>query len=158
MSAGIRKPPRKKRVGHALPLLLATSASLTACSDNRPQELTTIRDQYQSLEDCRKDWGERNACEETTNTNLNHISDTGSSASSAAHYAGGGSAGGYHSMGYGTYYGPHYTPGNRETAQRNFGVQNSQGAQPDHAVGRSVSRSVSRGGFGGTAHGHSGGG
>jgi hypothetical protein len=32
----------------------------------------------------------------------------------------------------------HYTPPNRETAQRNFGVQNSQGAQPDHAVGRSV--------------------
>jgi hypothetical protein len=117
VSAGIRKPPRKKRVGHALPLLLATSASLTACSDNRPQELTTIRDQYQSLEDCRKDWGERNACEETTNTNLNHVSDTGSSASSAAHYAGGGSSGGYHSMGYGTYYA---LTTHRETAkQRN---------------------------------------
>ncbi|MBI3726844.1 MAG: hypothetical protein HY254_00765 [Burkholderiales bacterium] len=158
MSAGKTKQHGKRRVSRSLPLMLVTSAALTACSvssdsadsSGGSQELTSIRDQYKSLEDCRKDWGDGTACETVaSSTDLNAASmpatSTGSSYTGTSGYS--------HS-----FFGPFYSPGYRDTVQRNFGVSNSGS---DHAISRSVSSSrssVSRGGFGGTAHGHSGGG
>ncbi|MFZ6678429.1 hypothetical protein [Undibacterium sp. Tian12W] len=165
MSAGISKQHGKRRVSRTLPLMLVTSAALTACSvssdsaDNNgsggSQELTSIRDQYKNLEDCQKDWGTGTACETVaSSTDLNAASIPASSTGSS--YTG---TSGSHYSGYShSFFGPYYSPGYRDTVQRNFGVHNSSS---DHAVSRSVSTSrssVSRGGFGGTAHGHSGGG
>lgn len=160
MSAGITKQHGKRRVSRTLPLMLVASAALTACSDSADngggQELTSIRDQYKSLEDCQKDWGSGAACETVaSSTDLNAASVPASSTGSS--YAGNS---GSHYTGYThSFFGPYYSPGYRDTVQRNFGVSNSGS---DHAVSRSVSTSrgssVSRGGFGGTAHGHSGGG
>lgn len=164
MSATKTKQHGKRRVSRSLPLMLVTSAALTACSSNDSsgsQELTTIRDQYQSLEDCRKDWGDGPACEtvasskDMTSASLaGTIDDTG--ASNTGNSLSGSSGGSHYSGFTHSYFGPFYSPGYRDTVQRSFGVQSSGS---DHAISRSVSRgSVSRGGFGGTAHGHSGGG
>ncbi|NDI86855.1 hypothetical protein [Undibacterium crateris] len=152
----------RRRASKALPLLLAGSASLVACSEQPVQELTQIRDEYQNIEDCRKDWGEGPACELQPGSNLQEAalapasstatSGTSSYTSSGAHgYYGGG----------GHYLGPSYIAGEREASRQSMGLRNSQS---DHASGHSVSRTsggrgaVSRGGFGGSAHGHSGGG
>lgn len=159
MSAGKTKQHGKRRVSRTLPLMLVTSAALTACSvssdSDGSQELTSIRDQYKSLEDCRKDWGDGTACETVaSSTDLNAASMPTTSTGSS--YTG---TSGSHYTGYShSFFGPYYSPGYRDTVQRNFGVNNSGS---DHAISRSttISRSsVSRGGFGGTSHGHSGGG
>ncbi|MFZ6768979.1 hypothetical protein ACO0LM_18115 [Undibacterium sp. Di26W] len=167
MSAGKDRQHGKRRASRSLPLMLVTSAALTACSSSDSdsnQELTAIRDQYKSLEDCRKDWGDGPACESVatsnlnTNANLNSSDTTGTNTGNG--YTGSSYAGtGGHYNGYTMhYFGPHYSPGSRETVQRSFGFQ---GGSSDHAVSRSTSTSrgsVSRGGFGGTSHGSSGGG
>ncbi|MFZ6743864.1 hypothetical protein ACO0LC_11600 [Undibacterium sp. JH2W] len=168
MSAGKTKQYGKRRVSHTLPLMLVTSAALTACSvssDNADasnssgsQELTTIRDQYKSLEDCRKDWGDGTACETVaSSTDLNAASMPATSTGNS--YTGTNGSNGSNYTGYShSFFGPYYSPGYRDTVQRNFGVSNTGS---DHAISRSTTSSrsgVSRGGFGGTAHGHSGGG
>ena len=157
MSASKIKRHGKRRVSHALPLMLVTSAALTACSGNTEsgssQELTTIRDQYKSLEDCRKDWGDGAACETVaSSTDLNTASMPAGTTGSS--YTGSGS----HYSGYThSFFGPFYSPGYRDTVQRNFGVHNSGS---DHAISRSTTTnrsSVSRGGFGSSARSSGGG-
>ena len=172
MSATKSKQHGKRRVGRSLPLVLAGAAVLSACSDgdstgnsgaNSSQELTTIRDQYKNLEDCRKDWGDGAACEtvasssEPGTASLAELSAT--PASNTGSSLNGTGTTGSHYTGYThSFFGPYYSPGYRDTVQRSYGIHNSGS---DHAISRSVSSSrgsVSRGGFGSTAHGHSGGG
>ncbi|MBR7779733.1 hypothetical protein [Undibacterium rugosum] len=159
----------RRRASRALPLLLAGSASLVACSEQPVQELTQIRDEYQNIEDCRKDWGDGPACELQPGSNLQEAalapassaatSNTSGTSSYTSGYTSSGSHGYY--GGGGHYLGPSYIAGEREASRQSMGLRNSQS---DHASGHSVSRTsggrgaVSRGGFGGSAHGHSGGG
>ncbi|MFZ6658400.1 hypothetical protein [Undibacterium sp. TJN19] len=164
MSAGKNKQHGKRRVSRALPLMLVTSAALTACSSDSGSsgntELTAIRDQYKSLEDCRKDWGDGPACESVATSNLNTDGTPNNNNTNSNGYTSGGGHSGY--SGYSMmHYGPSYYPGSRDTAQRSFGLQ-STGS--DHAISHTTSHSssgrggISRGGFGGTARGTSGGG
>ncbi len=156
----------RRRASKALPLLLAGSASLVACSEQPVQELTQIRDEYQNIEDCRKDWGEGPACELQPGSNLQEAAlapasstTTSGTSSYTSSYTNSGSHGYY--GGGGHYLGPSYIAGEREASRQSMGLRNSHS---DHASGHSVSRSsggrgaVSRGGFGRSAHGHSGGG
>lgn len=157
MSAAKIKRHGKRRVSRTLPLMLVTSAALTACSGSTDtgssQELTTIRDQYKSLEDCRKDWGDGAACETVaSSTDLNANSTPASTTGST--YTGSGS----HYNGYShSFFGPYYSPGYRDTVQRSFGARN---AGSDHAISRNTTTSrssVSRGGFGSSSRSSGGG-
>ncbi len=152
-------PIKRRRMSSAVPLVLVGSAILAACGSNQDQteDLVTIRDQYQSLEDCQKEWGTGSACEGSPGSqlagnidqNATTASNTGSSYTSGSHYTG--STHIYHPY----FYGPGYPQGQRETVQRSMGLQASNSSS--RATGRSVT-SISRGGVGSTAHGHSGGG
>ncbi|MFZ6817270.1 hypothetical protein [Undibacterium sp. Ji22W] len=146
------KQKAQRRVSQSLPLVLVTSAAvagLTACGSNDPNAgLGSIRDEYKSLEDCQQDWGSTDPCQpQPAPPNSNTIAHTGNS-----------SGGHIYS---GRYWGPSYYEGQRDTAQRNFlgsrYVGNSSQLN-DHAVSRSITRSVSRGGFGSSSRGFSGGG
>lgn len=150
---------KRRRVSAAVPLVLLGSAMLAGCGSNQDQseDLVTIRDQYQSLEDCQKEWGEGSACQGAAVSPLAGSIDqsastpaTGSSYAGGSHYSGG-TTHIYHPY----YYGPSYPQGQRETVQRSMGLHGSSSST--HATGRSIT-SISRGGFGSTAHGHSGGG
>lgn len=155
---------RRRRVSAALPLMLAGSTLLAACSsdtpsgnmsDGTPETLHAIRDEYTSLEDCQKDWGDK-ACETPVQSQISGSLDQ--SASTTAQ-----SLNSSHStyVGHSGYWGPYYVAGGRERAQADFGVRH---AEPSRAVAQrsSVVRSgsvsgVSRGGFGGSARGSGGG-
>ncbi|GGC72575.1 hypothetical protein GCM10011396_19650 [Undibacterium terreum] len=115
----------------ALATTLAASTALSGCGNSGSS--TTIRDGYTSLDDCVKDWGSADKCQRPPGS------------------TGGSSHGG---SGVSHYYGPSYSEGGREAAQRSATGSSTSG---NHAVSRSVS-SISRGGFGGSAHGSSGGG
>ena len=155
---------RRRRVSAALPLMLVGSTLLAACSsdtpsgnmsDSTPETLHAIRDEYTSLEDCQKDWGDK-ACETPVQSQISGSLDQ--SASTTAQ-----SLNSSHStyVGHSGYWGPYYVAGGRERAQADFGVRH---AEPSRAVAQrsSVVRSgsvsgVRRGGFGGSAHGSGGG-
>ncbi len=148
---------KRRRMSAAVPLVLLGSVILAGCSNDQAQaeDLVTIRDQYKSLEDCQKEWGTGSACEGSPGTQLAGSIDqtsasqaTGSSYTHGSHYSGG-----YIHHSY--YYGPSYPQGQRETVQRSMGLSGSSSSS--RASGRSIT-SISRGGFGSTAHGHSGGG
>ena len=155
---------RRRRVSAALPLMLAGSTLLAACSSDTPsgnmsgsapETLHAIRDEYTSLEDCQKDWGDK-ACETPVQSQISGSLDQSASTTSQ-------SLNTSHStyVGHSGYWGPYYVAGGRERAQADFGVRH---AEPSRAVAQrsSVVRSgsvsgVSRGGFGGSAHGSGGG-
>lgn len=125
---------RKKRISQQLPLVLvsgATLLSLSACGGNEKQ---IAADRYANLEDCKQDWGDSNQCKEEPNA-----SSSGSSM--------------YRSY----YHGPYYNVGERLDAQRRLGVRPTAGNFSDRSIGRNFSSS-SRGGFGSTGRGFSGGG
>lgn len=150
---------KRRRMSAAVPLVLLGSVILAGCSSDQDQaeDLVTIRDQYQSLEDCQKEWGAGSACEGSPGAQLAGSIDqtgasnpsSGSSYTHGTHYSGGSYI--YHPY----FYGPSYPQGQREAVQRSMGL--SGGSNSSRASGRSIT-SVSRGGFGSTAHGHSGGG
>lgn len=155
---------RRRRVSAALPLMLAGSTLLVACSSDTspdsqterlPETLHAIRDEYTSLEDCQKDWGDK-ACETPVSSQI-----TGSLDQSASTTAQSLNSGHSTYVGHSGYWGPYYVAGGRERAQADFGVRH---AEPSRAVAQrsSVVRSgsvsgVSRGGFGGSARGSGGG-
>lgn len=142
----------KRRASQSLPLMLVTSAtvaSLTACGSDDPNaHLASVRDEYQSLEDCKEDWGSTDPCQpQPAPPSSNMIANTGNSSGGHIYT--------------GRYWGPTYYEGQRDAAQRNFlgSRLNGSAAQlSDRAVSRSITRSVSRGGFGSSSRGFSGGG
>ena len=142
----------KRRASKTLPLLLVTSAAvvnLTGCGDDEPNSnLATVRDEYKSLEDCVEDWGSSVPCEpQKAPEGSSSLSNTGNTSGSHVYT--------------GHYFGPSYYDGHRDVSQRNFlgSKFNSATAHvSDRAVSRSVTRSVSRGGFGSSSRGFSGGG
>jgi uncharacterized protein YgiB involved in biofilm formation len=142
----------KRRVSKTLPLMLVTSAAvvnLTGCGEDDPNaHLATVRDEYKSLEDCIEDWGSSVPCEpQKTPEGSSSLSNTGNT------------SGGHTYTGH--YFGPTYYDGQRDLAQRNFLGSRYNGNVShlsDRAVSRSVTRSVSRGGFGSSSRGFSGGG
>ncbi len=134
----------KRRASQSLPLMLVTSAavaSLSGCGNDDPNaNLTSIRDEYQSLEDCKEDWGSTDPCQpQTAPANSNTIANTGNT--SGGHFY------------TGRYWGPSYYEGQREIAQRNVNSKFT-----DRSIGRTFTRSISRGGFGSSSRGFSGGG
>lgn len=135
---------KPRRVASSLPLMLvasATVASLSACNDNPNEGLASVRDQYKSLEDCAEDWGSTVPCQpEQAPTGSSTVASTGNTSSGGHVYTG-------------HYFGPSYYEGQRHIAQNSFNARPG-----DHSVARSVTRSVSRGGFGSSSRGFSGGG
>lgn len=135
---------KPRRVTSSLPLMLvasATVASLSACNEDPNAGLANVRDQYKSLEDCAQDWGSTVPCQpEQAPAGSNTVASTGNTSGGGTMYTG-------------RYHGPSYNEGQRDIAQRSFNAHPG-----DHAVGRSVTRSVSRGGFGSSSRGFSGGG
>lgn len=146
------KQKSQRRASQSLPLVLATSAavvSLTGCGSDDPNAgLGSIRDEYNSLEDCQQDWGSTDPCQpQPAPSNSNTIAHTGNT-----------SGGHIYS---GRYWGPSYYEGQRDLAQRNYLGNRFTGSTSqltDRAVSRSVTRSISRGGFGSSSRGFSGGG
>jgi uncharacterized protein YgiB involved in biofilm formation len=142
----------KRRISQSLPLMLVASAavaSLSACSTDDPNaKLASVRDEYKSLEDCKEDWGSTDPCQpQPAPANSNAIANTGNT-SGGLIYAG-------------RYWGPSYYEGQRQVAQRSFLGSRFNGSSSqlsDKAVSRNVTRSVSRGGFGSSSRGFSGGG
>jgi uncharacterized protein YgiB involved in biofilm formation len=140
----------KRRSSQTLPLVLVTSAAVAGLSGcgGETNNLASVRDEYKSLEDCKEDWGSTDPCQpQPAPPNSNTLANTGNS-----------SGGHIYS---GRYWGPSYYEGQRDVAQRNmlgsrFTGSNSQ--LSDRAVSRSITRSVSRGGFGSSSRGFSGGG
>ncbi|MBY0572982.1 MAG: hypothetical protein K2P84_04830 [Undibacterium sp.] len=138
-----------RRISKALPLVLASSASvmgLSACDSNdEGNTITTVQDEYTSIEACQEDWGNASTCQPApTNT----VTD-----SNTSHYIGS------------RYYGPIYPVGERLFLQRTYLGNHPAlvaGQIHDHSVTRQVSQrsssSISRGGFGSSSHGSSGGG
>lgn len=144
---------KKRRSSKALPLMLVTSATvvnLAGCGeDESNNNLATVRDEYKSIEECVQDWGSTEPCEpQKAPPGSSSLSNTGNT------------SGGHVYTGH--YFGPSYYEGQREQAQRSFlGNRinaNGSSAYTDHAVSRSVTRSVSRGGFGSSSRGFSSGG
>jgi hypothetical protein len=148
------KSNSSRRTATSLPLMLANSTAiagavvgavvgLSGCENaDTNQNLNSVRDEYKNIEDCKEDWGSIDPCQpEKGAQNGNNLT---------------GTSGGSH--GYtGRYFGPSYFDGQRESAQRSyFGSQN--GASRSIISDHSVSRSISRGGFGTSSHGFSGGG
>lgn len=132
----------KRRSSQTLPLVLATSAAVAGLSGcgGETNNLTSVRDEYKSLEDCKEDWGSTDPCQpQPAPPNSNAIANTGNT------------SGGY--IYSGRYWGPSYFEGQRDIAQRNVNARLT-----DRAIGRSITRSVSRGGFGSSSRGFSGGG
>jgi hypothetical protein len=132
----------KRRSSQTLPLVLATSAAVAGLSGcgGETNNLTSVRDEYKSLEDCKEDWGSTDPCQpQPAPPNSNAIANTGNT------------SGGY--IYSGRYWGPSYFEGQRDIAQRNVNA-----SLTDRAIGRSITRSVSRGGFGSSSRGFSGGG
>jgi len=85
----------------------------------------------------------------SNNVASNTLSNTGSHTSSGGHFY------------TGHYFGPSYFDGQREATQRNFlgsKLNNATANVSDRSISRSVNRSVSRGGFGSSSRGFSGGG
>lgn len=144
---------KKRRSCKTLPLMLVTSAAvvnLSGCGDDDPNaNLATVRDEYKSLEECIEDWGSKEPCEpQKAPPGSSSFANTGNT------------SGGHIYTGH--YFGPSYYEGQREMAQRSFlgNRVNSNGTAhfSDHSVSRSVTRSVSRGGFGSSSRGFSSGG
>ncbi len=140
----------KRRAAQTLPLVLATSAAvvgLTGCG-GETSNLASVRDEYKNLEDCKEDWGSTDPCQpQPAPPNSNAIANTGNT------------SGGY--IYSGRYWGPSYYEGQRDVAQRNILGSRFTGSGSqlsDRAVSRSITRSVSRGGFGSSSRGFSGGG
>jgi uncharacterized protein YgiB involved in biofilm formation len=132
----------KRHSSQTLPLVLATSAAVAGLSGcgGETNNLTSVRDEYKSLEDCKEDWGSTDPCQpQPAPPNSNAIANTGNT------------SGGY--IYNGRYWGPSYFEGQRDIAQRNVNA-----SLTDRAIGRSITRSVSRGGFGSSSRGFSGGG
>lgn len=128
---------RRKRISHQLPLVLvsgATLLSLSACGGDKQ----VAKDRYTNLDDCKQDWGDTSQCKEEQTS--------GSS---------GTNSGGSHFVR--SYYGPSYNMGERDAAQQRLGLRPSSTGFSNRAVGRTVT-SVSRGGFGSSGRGFSGGG
>jgi len=128
-------------------VLLGTLAGIAGCDGGGTQELR--QESYASLEDCHKDWGnDPRDCTRAQN----------SSSSS-------GSSGGYHG-GSGGYFGPRYYwdrssghPVAVSSTGETRALTNSFHSRGVPSSARSVSvSSVSRGGFGSSARGFSGGG
>lgn len=140
----------KRRSSQTLPLVLATSAAVAGLSGcgGETNNLTSVRDEYKSLEDCKEDWGSTDPCQpQPAPPNSNAIANTGNT------------SGGY--IYSGRYWGPSYYEGQRDVAQRNILGSRFTGTSSqlsDRAVSRSITRSVSRGGFGSSSRGFSGGG
>lgn len=132
----------KRRSSQTLPLVLATSAAVAGLSGcgGETNNLASVRDEYKNLEDCKEDWGSTDPCQpQPAPPNSNAIANTGNT------------SGGY--IYSGRYWGPSYFEGQRDIAQRNVNA-----SLTDRAIGRSITRSVSRGGFGSSSRGFSGGG
>lgn len=133
---------RPRRSARHLPLMLATTAavaSLSACSDES-SKVTTVRDQYKNLEECKEDWGSTDPCQpEPAPPNSQLTSHTGNTSGGQIYT--------------GRYLGPSYIEGQRDLAQRNVNPRLS-----NHAIGHNITRSISRGGFGSSGRGFSGGG
>jgi hypothetical protein len=176
-----RPKARSRRSNRALPLVLATTASLTACGNHEP-EVTLVQDQYQTLEDCKKDWGDESAACLPTDTESSAPSTSSSFNGSGGGHSGGGSSGGGYYYGDRTYYGPLYQAGRREYTQneilqRNGRSLSASGGYSDHAINRNTfvsngkrshssstfssnsyrPNSISRAGFGSSARGSGGG-
>jgi uncharacterized protein YgiB involved in biofilm formation len=140
----------KRRSSQTLPLVLATSAAVAGLSGcgGETNNLASVRDEYKNLEDCKEDWGSTDPCQpQPAPPNSNAIANTGNT------------SGGY--IYSGRYWGPSYYEGQRDVAQRNILGNRFTGASSqlsDRAVSRSITRSVSRGGFGSSSRGFSGGG
>ncbi|WP_395005481.1 hypothetical protein [Undibacterium sp.] len=140
----------KRRSSQTLPLVLATSAAVAGLSGcgGETNNLTSVRDEYKSLEDCKEDWGSTDPCQpQPAPPNSNAIANTGNT------------SGGY--IYSGRYWGPSYYQGQRDIAQRNILGSRFIGSSSqlsDRAISRSITRSVSRGGFGSSSRGFSGGG
>lgn len=110
-------------------LVLLGAAALAACGQD---DETARRDLYASKEDCLKDWGDELKCEEGP--------------------AAQGSRGGHGSY----FYGPMYRPGQFGSHSVSRPAGTVDAARPGS---RSVGTThVTRGGFGGSGHAHSGGG
>ena len=122
--------------------VLAIGGAMLASSPEQP----LARDQYASLEDCQSDWGgDAGVCDQTGNpatsqsTSSSHSSSTGSSYTSGT----GGRM---------FWYGPMYSPGDRDGAIRQAwsGKAVSSNFTPgNRSIGRTT---VTRGGFGSSAH------
>lgn len=180
LSSPTKPTTRPRRASKTLPLLIATTVSISACSDEPEENMTMVTDQYQSLEDCRADWGEDSTvC--TTEAPQNTFATVGDANNTSNQYTSNG--GGYHGS---HYFGPTYVQGERdfarETIFRRYGSMGTgthtynSGTSGDHSVAKNFSQgvargsfggshssgggshSISRGGFGGSAHGFSGGG
>nr|WP_315487243.1 hypothetical protein [uncultured Undibacterium sp.] len=142
----------KRRVSQSLPLMLVASAavaSLTGCGNDDPNaNLASVRDEYKSLEDCKEDWGSTDPCQpQPVPPNSNAIANTGNTSGGHIYT--------------GRYWGPSYYDGQRHVAQRSFLGSRFNGSSAqlsDKSVSRNVTRSVSRGGFGSSSRGFSGGG
>jgi hypothetical protein len=118
-------------------LVLGTAALLAGCGGQRPDDL--LQNQYASKEDCEKDWGEPQVCTSSTHTS-------------------------------GGYVGPRYywnrsggTPmavmaDGSERAMMHSALARGTPSAAKSTVTSSRSGSVSRGGFGSSAHASSGGG
>lgn len=133
---------RRKRISHQLPLVLVSGATLLSLSgcDGGGSDKSIATDRYTSLEDCKQDWGDTSQCKEDKSTSSSSTS----------------SSGGSH-FGRSYFYGPNYTMGERDAAQQRLGLRPSSTGFSNRAVGRTVT-SVSRGGFGSSGRGFSGGG
>ncbi len=142
----------KRRSSASLPLMLVASAAalgLSACDRDDPNaKLASVRDEYKSIDDCKQDWGSSDPCQPVqAPANSNTLANTGNT-----------SGGHVYS---GRYLGPSYYEGQRQVAQRSFLGSRFTGSSSqlsDTAVSRSITRSVSRGGFGSSSRGFSGGG
>lgn len=138
-------------------LVLGTSMLAAACSDDRRD---ILQGQYASREDCRRDWGDDEVCPAQGNRSGPGYSDSG---------------GGSHGGSGGVYVGPRYywshsggtpialMPDGSERVMANAPLARGQTsfARGNSIVSRGASvahGSVSRGGFGSTAHAGSAGG
>jgi hypothetical protein len=124
--------------------VLAIGGALLSSGPEQP----LARDQYASLEDCQADWGgDAGICDQTGDaaaaqtsgsTSSSHTSSTGSSFTSGS---------GVRSY----WYGPMYSPGDRDGAIRQ--AWSGKGVSNFTPGNRSIGRtSVSRGGFGSSSH------
>ncbi len=139
---GMRHPdghPARRRRSLRVGLVLAGAAAVAGCGDDKPIQ----RDLYAKLEDCVADWGSASKCEAAS---LQSPSDSGGLGNydgpvpgQAAAAGNPGNSGGMSRM----FYGPNYT-----TDANRLGKP----------WGRAVGSHVVRGGFGGTAGLHGGGG
>jgi hypothetical protein len=118
-------------------LVIIASVTLTSCGSNTQQ---TQRDVYSTKEQCADDWGDKD-CE-----------DAGTSGSSGGHYFMGPH---YYAYGGRSYYFPRGSSGSSEPVQATSLPRFKSGLSRASGVSRTISSSVSRGGFGHFARGGS---